>query len=179
MRLERNTAPRPNQEKVSAIIVSTIASFEPQCATQGVTVELDLDDCQVSASTDFVKATASGMIANALRSMPTGGELSITLIETEHQWELEVADSGPNPSRLSNSELRKPSKGQKSKARQSDESLPHIVEFPSTEEIRQVIRIAIKHGSNVESFGCPLGGTAWIMAVPKFLSDSKVDLRFA
>ena len=179
MRLERNTAPRPNQEKVSAIIASTIASFERQCAIQGVAVELDLDDCQVSAPTDFVTASAEGMIANALRSMPAGGELSITLIETEHQWELEVADSGPNPSRLSNPELTKPSNGQKSKVRQSDESLPHIVEFPSTEEIRQVIRVAIKHGSSVESFSCPLGGTAWIMAVPKFLSDSKVNLRSA
>ena len=115
-----------------------------------------------------------------IRDRPSGGELSLTLVDSSHQWELEVADSGMNPSRLSKSHDVNYLQGVNDAQQEEDrQSLPRIIEFPATEMLRDVIRLANKNQASVESFPCPLGGTAWVMAVSKFRSNSRMGTRAA
>ncbi len=168
MRLETTIDPHSGSEKVCETIAATLGEFRSHCDASGVTIETDIEDCQATADRQFVRAVATGLITNALGAMPRGGELSVTLIDTAHQWELEVADSGPNPSRLS-----QPKQGG------DPDQIPHLIEFPATEALRNVIRLAHQNQANVESFLCPLGGTAWVMVVPKLQFDSKPETRAA
>jgi hypothetical protein len=180
MRLHRNNDPQPKQQQVCETILATVEEFRVRCDVQGVTIETDLSDCTATGDAAFVKSAASGLIANALCAMPAGGELSLTLVESAHQWELEVADSGLNPSRLSTPSDANESLPPASITRDDVElSLPHIVEFPTTEVLRDVIRLATQNRATIESFSCPLGGTAWVMAVSKYRADSRPDKRAA
>jgi len=183
MRLQRNNEPQLDQQEVSKTIELVVDEFRARCEAQGVTIETDTTDCQATGNTAFVKAAAAGLISNALSAMPAGGQLSLTLVDSSHQWELEVADSGLNPSRLGKSKQLL----ETSNAR-NEKSLPTIIEFPATEALRDVIRLAHQHRSSVESFPCPtsvesfpcpMGGTAWVMAVSKYRSDSKIGTRAA
>ncbi len=180
MRLERNKDLQSDQQKVTKTIAATIEEFRARCDARGVTIETDLSDCEALADTAFVKATTAGLISNALFAMPAGGEMSLTLVETPHQWELEVADTGPNPSRLGMpSDLNRPQQSTGSQDNDQGQPLPKIIEFPASEMLRDVIRLASQNRANVESFACPLGGTAWLMVVSKYRSDSKTSTRAA
>ena len=178
MRLERNKDTQTDQQQVCETIATTIEEFRARCDAQGVAIETDLSDCRAIADIAFVKAMTAGLISNALVAMPAGGELSFTLIDSAHQWELEVADTGPNPSRLGKpSDQRRMQEA--SVAPDDEQSLPRVIEFPATETLRDVIRLAHQNRASVESFACPLGGTAWVMVVSKYGSDSKIGRRAA
>lgn len=180
MRLERNIDPQSDQQQVCETISAIIEEFRVRCDAQGVTIETDISDCNTTANASFVKAAATGLISNALLAMPAGGELSITLVDGAHQWELEVADSGPNPSRLGRSNESTESPETTDARRENNgQTLSRIIEFPATDALRDVIRLAHQHQASVESFPCPLGGTAWVMAVSKFRSDSKTGKHAA
>lgn len=177
MRLQRNIDPQSDQQQVCETIEATIEEFRVRCDAQGVAIETDLSDCLAIGNSAFVKSAAAGLISNALSSMPAGGELSLTLVDSAHQWELEVADSGPNPSRLGKpSDLKE---SQENSNTRQEQSLPSIIEFPATDALRDVIRLTQQHRASVESFPCPLGGTAWVMVVSKYRSDSKTGTRAA
>ena len=180
MRLQRNKDPQSDPQLVRETIAATIEEFRARCDAQSVTIETDLNECKAIGDTEFVKSAAAGLIANALTAMPAGGELSLTLVDGSHQWELEVADSGPNPSRLGKPSNQKDLQQTSKVCRDGDgETLPKIIEFPATEALRDVIRLAHQHRASVESFSCPMGGTAWVMAVSKYRSDSKTGKRAA
>ena len=180
MRLKRNREPQSDQQQVCETIATTIEEFRDRCDAQSVTIETDLGDCRAIGDTAFVKSAAAGLIANALTAMPVGGELSLTLVDSAHQWELEVADSGPNPSRFGKSSDQKALHQTSNFCRDgNDQTLPRIIEFPATEALRDVIRLAHQHRASVESFSCPMGGTAWVMVVSKYRSDSKTGKRAA
>lgn len=180
MRLQRTNDPQPDQQQVRETIAAVIDDFRERCDAQGVTIETDTSDCLVMGNIVFVKAAAAGLISNALSAMPAGGELSLTLVDSTHQWELEVADSGPNPSRLGKSKDVKDLQEITDDRQDNDrQSLPTIIEFPATEALRDVIRLAHQHRASVESFPCPMGGTAWVMVVSKYRSDSKIGKRAA
>lgn len=175
MRLERNNYLQSDQQLVCETIAATIEEFRARCDAQSVAIETDLSDCKATGDTAFVKSAAAGLISNALCAMPAGGELSLTLVDSAHQWELEVADSGSNPSRLGKTSDLKESREISGARHEGGQSLPNIIEFPATEALRDVIRLAHQHRASVESFSCPLGGTAWVMVVSKYRSDSKIS----
>jgi hypothetical protein len=180
MRLQRNKDPQSDQQQVCDTIAATIEDFRARCDAQGVTIETDISDCLAIGNSAFVKSATAGLISNALCAMPAGGELSLTLIDSAQQWELEVADSGPNPSRLGKSnDLKSLHETSNAQQETDGQSLPRVIEFPATEALRDVIRLAHQHRASVESFSCPLGGTAWVMAVSKYRSDSKTGTRAA
>lgn len=177
MRLQSNKDPQPDQQQVCETISATIEEFRASCDAHGVTIETDLSDCNAIADAAFVKAATAGLIANALAAMPAGGELSLTLVDSSHQWELEVADSGPNPSRLG--KTNDPNESQEKFDPRQEQSLPSIIEFPASDALRDVIRLAHQHRASVESFACPMGGAAWVMVVSKYRSHSKTGTRAA
>ena len=177
MRLQRNKDPQSDQQQVCETIAATIEEFRARCDAQGVAIETDISDCLAIGNSAFVKSAAAGLISNALSAMPAGGELSLTLVDSAHQWELEVADSGPNPSRLG--KTNDPKELHETSSARQEQSLPSIIEFPATEALRDVIRLAQQHRASVESFACPMGGTAWVMVVSKYRSDFKTGTRAA
>ncbi len=180
MRLERNKDLQSDQQPVCETIAATIEEFRARCDAHGVTIETDLSDCTANGPKQFVKAMTAGLISNALSAMPAGGEMSLTLVDSAHQWELEVADTGPNPSRLSKSkDINESREFTEILDDNQRPALPTIIEFPATETLREVIRLATQNRASVESFACPLGGTAWVMVVSKYRSDSKIGKRAA
>lgn len=165
---QRSSAP-VSQLDVSQLVMRSIDRVRSRCAGKKIRVEVDLCDVTDSVATDFVEQCVSGLLENAIASMPAGGEMSVTMIDTPAQWELEVADTGRNPSLA---KARKISQDASATA-VNDEKLPRIIEFPATESLRQVIRLAQAENANVQNWPCPLGGTAWVLVVPKIRTSSE------
>ena len=184
MRLERNINQNTNAspvrsgdeknandqtDSVSVLITSVVDLFRSDCEQKNILIEMDVAGCDAIANQAFVQNAGTALIKNAIASMPAGGELSVTLVETPSQWELEVADSGANPSKLGKNDATSASQHERPAANASDDQdLPHVIQFPSSESIRDVIRLAQTQHATVESWTCPLGGTAWVLVVPKF-----------
>ena len=196
MRLERNTHQNASNPSVSSddeknandqtepvcdLVTSVVDTFRADCDQKNIVIEMDVEGCHATANHDFVEDAGTALITNAIASMPAGGELSVTLVETPYQWELEVADSGANPSKLGKTNGKSDFINERLETTSTpeDQDLPHIIEFPTAESIRDVIRLAQSHNATVESWTCPLGGTAWVLVVPKFRKASDMQVRAA
>jgi len=123
---------------------------------QKIILETDLDTFDAFINPKLLHSAAAALVENAIEAMPNGGEISITLIDGKHQWELEVADSF---GMAFNSFERK--------NQPTDDTLPVVIPFPQTERLRNAHRAAMAHGGQIQTWSCPQGGTAHVLVIPR------------
>ncbi len=152
---------------VNQIVESTIDLCRQQFEQNSISVELDLENVEADIDRDMVRQTTKLLLDNATEKMlDGGGTISVTLIDGQHQWELEVADSkGMAYHPFGHSDIGPGEK--QTQDMDVDLDLPVIIQFPSTDALRLAYRTAAKHGGQIQTWDCPQGGTAHVLVVPK------------
>lgn len=172
MREQQNNQANNNNVETVSVADATLAAINhirQLCASKNIRIDADLGATDVHASAALILPAVAGLLANAIAAMPAGGELSVTLVETKFQWELEVADSGASPSRF---ESGCPPITH-AQANRDNDALPTILEFEAHASLHGVIKLAGQHHSAVQTFACPLGGAAHVLTVPKFAASKQ------
>ena len=154
-------------EKVSVAAATNTAveHLRPICDRKQIRIETDFEGVTAKTYAALIIPAIGDLLANAVAAMPRGGELCVTLVETPFQWEIEVADSGPNPSRFQTPAASPSDDGTEATA---DDELPTILEFKARQELHSVAELAQRYGGDVQTYACPLGGSAHVLTVPKF-----------
>lgn len=170
--MQNNSQPdyRPdNTTLVNQLVELTIESCQPQFEKSSINVELDLENVEANVDRELVRKTTKLLLDNATEKMSDqGGTISITLIDGEHQWELEVADSkGMTYHPFGHSNSRAAREARPSQQNETQDDLPVILQFPSTDSLRLAYRTAAQHGGQIQTWDCPQGGTAHVLVVPK------------
>lgn len=152
-------------EKVSVAeaVATAVDHIRSTCLKRDITIETDLEGVNVEADSVLVVQAAASLLTNAINAMPAGGVLSVTLVETGSQWELEVADSGRTPSRFNAPE---------NTSTEPPEHPPVFIEFLTHHALQEVRALAQDFGGSMQTYPCPLGGSAHVLIIPKF-SNSK------
>ncbi len=164
-RATRQTSDR-DRISVSRLVNEIVLSLSDHFTNSRITVELDVQPLDVFANHDLIRAALKSLMRNALASMTQGGELSVTLIDSPHQWELEVADTSTN--RLVEASIQK------------DQPDPHPEDEPvgavgfsmneqtfERDSLAEVHAAAAAHGGHIQTWNCPSGGTANVLIIPK------------
>ena len=170
--MQHNSNPnfRPeNSILVDQLVQSTVESCQPQFEKSSIKIELDLENVEAAIDKEMVRKTTKLLLDNATEKMlEGGGTISVTLIDGEHQWELEVADTdGMAYHPFGHSSNDSDTKHQPRTNQNQNEDLPVILQFPSTDSLRTAYRIAAQHGGQIQTWDCPQGGTAHVLVVPK------------
>jgi hypothetical protein len=145
---------------VSKLVNELLLSLSDHFAGGNITVELDVQPLETSANAALITRAIKSLMQNALGAMPLGGELSVTLIDMPHQWELEIADTSTN--RLVEAALKK-----SSVENPTPDSKPKTFPFQHDRDLRDVYAAADAHGGHVQTWDCPDGGTANVLVIPK------------
>ena len=153
------TSPQ-HSASVTQVVLDLIDSRQSLCRERGIRLELDVQPIDAMVDVDLVRQALSGLIENAIESTPDGGEITITSIDSPHQWEIEVADS--------------------SRYRQDDQETPFaevdnetnvdlaiLIPFPATDKLREAYRAAFQHDGQIQSWRCPQGGLAYALVIPR------------
>jgi len=151
----------PVGEFVKTIFDSYHETFE----NQSVIVDFDFENVTAPFDVQLIKEATRSLIQNAIEKMPNGGTISATLIDGQHQWELEIADSSGakfNPF----DEKAKPER-QTESSDSTAHDLPVIIPFPESDSLRNAHRSAIAHHGHIQTWDCPQGGTAHVLVIPK------------
>lgn len=135
-----------SSQSLSDFIRQTITGFRPDCERLAISLELNIEDVSVPYQSNIIRTGVVTLMENSIASMSSGGELEVNLIDSEFQWELEVADSG---------------------TRNRNTSGNHE---PSTLEA-----VSLALGGSVQTWKCPLGGLAHVLIVPKRNTGNKAQ----
>lgn len=141
---------------VEQFISELVNVYRPRMTQQRIILETDFDTFDACVYPSLLHSAASALVENAIEAMPNGGEISITLIDGKYQWELEVADS-----------LGMAFNSFERSTRNPDNSLPVVIPFPETEQLRNAHRAALKQGGQIQTWSCPQGGTAHVLVIPR------------
>lgn len=133
-----------SSQSLSDFVRQTVTGFRSECEERGISLELNIDDVCVPYQSNMVRTAAVTLMEDSIASMPNGGELEVNLIDSEFQWELEVADSGSRNRNVSGSDHQ------------------------STLEA-----VSLTLGGSVQTWNCPLGGLAHVLIVPKRASGNQ------
>ena len=165
-RTTRQTTHR-DRISISRLVNEIVLSLSDHFISSRITVELDVQALEVHANAPLIQAALKGLMQNALQSMKHGGELSVTLIDSPHQWELEVADTSTN--RLVEASILKdePSSDDCLNESQAAIGLPMVTPDLNRDSLNDVHVAAEAHGGHVQTWNCPSGGTANVLIIPK------------
>ena len=169
MQHSKHSFPR-NPIEVNLIVQSTVDSCRLKFERNSINVELDLEEVEAPIDRELVRKTTQLLLENASEKMLNGGTISITLIDGEHQWELEVADSkgmAYQPFGHTDDETLNSNRHNKVDSSKNEDDLPVIIQFPATDALRNAYRTAAQYGSQIQTWDCPQGGTAHVWVVPK------------
>ncbi len=152
-------------EKVSVAeaVATAVDHIRGACLKRNITIETDLDGVDIEADSVLIVQAAANLLTNGINAMPAGGVLSVTLVETDSQWELEVADSGRLPSRFN---------APQNATDEIPEHPPVFIEFLAHNVLHEVRSLAEDYSGSMQTYPCPLGGSAHVLIIPKF-SNSK------
>ena len=149
-----------SNNSLSDFVRQVVTSYRNTCDSKNVSMVLDLEDVSAPYDRKLVHRAVSALVENAIDSMPEGGELEATLINTTHQWELEIADSGGNACASDNDNAP------------AEAELPRIQGVPSTTQMSVLNHLSVLMNATIQSWNCPLGGTANVLVVPKQTSTT-------
>lgn len=155
-----------SQNTLTDFVRQVVSGYHQDCERNQVDIVLDLEDVATPFDQTLVHRAVIAMVENAIESMPLGGELEVTLVNAEYQWELEVADSGTpadNGDRTNN----------------SDASLPRVFAVAANTHINRLNQLSILMNATIQSWNCPLGGTANVLVVPKMSAHRAANDRRA
>lgn len=159
------------QVSVAEAVAAAVDHIRGACLKRNITIETDLDGVDIEAASVLVVTAAASLLTNAINAMPAGGVLSVTLVETDSQWELEVADSGRTPSRFN---------APQNTSTEISEHPPVFIEFLSHKVLHEVEQLAEDFSGCLQTYPCPLGGSAHVLTIPKFSkSKDQTDSRRA
>jgi signal transduction histidine kinase len=141
-----------------------IESLQEELDRKQISVEIDADELIVIADKQLIWSAAEGMIRHAIDNMPNGGEITVIVVDSSNQWELEVADSARHPPKRAESAMR-----MQCCANLAD-NMPTAVAFPSGDFLQPAHQAAMLLGGQIQCWDCPQGGTAFVMVIPKRLA---------
>ncbi len=159
----RNVSQVKQLLSIDKLVQEVIESHQSEFFEKNIVVETDLSHITAVGNSDLIKSAFASLIGNAHQLMTNGGTLTVTLVDGNHQWELEVADNINEAYSEPGSDIDRKMETQRSAA----EDLPTVIPFPDTEHLRNATRAAMSHGGHVQSWECPQGGTAYVLVIPK------------
>lgn len=142
-----------------------LAKFAPQMRSKNLRVEKDLSELTAEILPIYIDAAVCRLIEHAIESTPVGGDISVTLIDAQQCWELEVADS---PEDSTDGDIQR---ADAIGARATAVALPGNP-MPRLEIVR---RAAAVHGGQVQTWSCPQGGTANVHVIPRRQETRKLS----
>ena len=154
-----------SQNSLSDFVRQVVSEYRNTCDAKNVNLLLDLEEVSAPYDRKLVHHAVAAMVENAIEAMPQGGELEATLVNAEYQWELEIADSGTVEA------TQKPA--------QNEQELPRIVGVDTNAHMSKLNQLSILMNATVQSWNCPLGGTAHVLVVPKPSSRKNSNHRRA
>jgi hypothetical protein len=159
-------------QHVGQLIHDVLEQYRPQMAKKNVLLETDFDIFNAFVDPNQLHSIVAALVENALRPMTKGGEISVTLIDGKHQWELEVADSFGMAFSSFEPTVNEDQVIEDQEI-EGQEMLPLIIPFPESEELRTAHRVAISQGAQIETWNCPQGGTAHVLTVQRIHKNQK------
>lgn len=156
-------------DSVRNVLVQLLAELQPEIHARKVHVELDLDEVAIQPAGPFPAQPAStrrpqiiaairGLLADAIESAAYDGDLSVTLIDTDNAWELELAVSAqPQP----------PGWTRDSEDAADTGPLDCLVPGLRGKNFSISNRVANECGGQVQFLECPQGGSARVLVMPK------------
>jgi len=156
-----------SNNSLSDFVRQVVSGYRNTCESNNVSLVLDLEEVSAPYDRKLVHRAVAAMVENAIDSMPNGGELEATLINAEHQWELEIADSGEQQSQS------------EPETTSTKSDLPRIAGVDVSPQIGMLNQLSVLMNATVQSWNCPLGGTANVLVVPKPLTNKKPDSKAA
>jgi K+-sensing histidine kinase KdpD len=138
---------------------NVIKSFSGELSKRRISIDADLPNLTACVNTSVIHRAVAKLLENAIDAMPDGGQISVTLIDGRHHWELEVADSAGEIYRS----------GWKSNAdTENADSNPGLLRVLAESQKLDLVRTAAAiHGGQVQSWKCPQGGTANVLVIPR------------
>lgn len=122
-----------------------------------VVIEADAAPLIADVDVGKVESALENLIEHAAATMPHGGEITVTLIDGNYQWELEVADT-------SNFGAVDPVNAR--------DGLPQIIPEVIDRHLVNAHRLAMQQNGQIQTWNCPQGGVANVLIVPKLSGDS-------
>jgi signal transduction histidine kinase len=139
---------------VGDVVSEVCESLEPQLEAQMIDVDVDVPpNTLLTADRELIRRALLNLVLNAIDVMPEGGSLVITSYDSQHGFELEVADSGPGLT--------------------EDVKRRAFEPFYSTKQngtglgLAIVYHVAEAHGGTVTTQNCPEGGAAFTIRIPR------------
>lgn len=138
---------------LSLLIRDAIQSLESMLSKSRIHTELSLTtSLNVFVDPDMLRCAIKNLLVNAIDEMPNGGDLVMTVWQTEAGVEIEVADSGPGIDTEAFERLFNPAFSTKGCRRGSGLAI-----------VQQIIEL---HQGKVIVENCPEGGAAFTLRVP-------------
>ena len=165
------------RSSVSDFVKTIVDSYQLALREKSITIETDLELVQTNFDGDIVDSVTRSLIENAMNKMPNGGVISLTLIDGNHQWELEVADSDGmafNSFAEANLNIDKSKQDRPLDLTNAQQDLPVIIPFQETESLRRARSAAISLGGQIQIWDCPQGGTAHVFVAPKPINSRNI-----
>lgn len=162
MRFENESSDQWSEEdsskspvEINHLAQNLVDSFSSRLENYNIRVETDLPMVTADVFPTVIHRAVANLLENAIDSMPTGGELLVTLVDCRHQWELEIADT----------------RSKHVQPRQSfvAESEPvRMQPMQNQRKLEVANSAAMIHGGQVQTWECPQGGTANVLVIPRF-----------
>ena len=144
---------------IDQLTEKVIRSFAGKFHDQMIKVDADIETVSAPVNSQSIHAAVSKLIENAIDSMPDGGNINVTLIDGQHHWELEVADS---VGEIYGDRWKK--EVESNNDIHSQNLLRISAENPQLETVRSV---ANSHGGQLQSWVFPQGGAAHVLIIPR------------
>jgi K+-sensing histidine kinase KdpD len=152
---------------VSKLVDKVLYKLHPEIESGCVSVDVDTTELLAPIDCGTIEAAINNLIRHAINIMPRGGELSVTLIDGNYQWELEVADSSKSISASNSFSPLASELGQ----------LPRLMPQVIDQYLVDAHRLALRHGGQIQTWECPQGGMANVLVVPKRKMKSVNSIR--
>lgn len=173
----------PATDSIRDLLIRLLAELQPELLARRVQLELDLDEVTL-AGPAAARGAASppaavvqairGLLADAIESTGYDGELAVTLIDADTQWELELAtirsvdhSARQQPARPAGSRAEPDAAGARQPQRfaRADATAPAIPLPGPNFDLSS--RAATSCGGQVGLMRCPQGGMARLLVMPK------------
>ncbi|MDB4533424.1 HAMP domain-containing histidine kinase [Vicingaceae bacterium] len=136
------------------LLARVFQSMKQRLQNHGIRIEIDMPkQMPVTADIELMRRAIENLIVNAIDAMERGGELLVTGVADESQWEIEIADSGSGVPEQHSIRIFDPFFSTKSDAVGIG--------------LATAKAVALQHGGSIRAWNCPQGGAAFAIAIPR------------
>ncbi len=168
--------PAVGTESVRNLLVQLLSEMQPEILARRVRLDLDLDDVQMDSgdhdtpmsSRPKVIAAMRGLLADAIESTGHEGELSVTLIDADSSWELELATATRNRPAVAGDSPGNKSPSATNEPNPADNVRIHrLAGGWRGKNFTLSTQAANQCGGQIQILECPQGGAARVLVMPK------------